>query len=470
MVDIVESAMNQSHPDRVAIADGGRVTTYGDLRDLTRRVSNGLARHIGTDDDRCLVVSHSGLEDSLALTLAGWSLGLRVAVLPPYLKAPEAARALQSCGPVLRVSESPVDSADVAYSDVVDGLSAALRNESDRAWLVTFTSGTTGVPKCVERQLSRLSADVEALATALDFGSSDRVTAITTALSTTSVLPALVAGAAVVKVPLESPTGFWKQVSELGITVISGTPYAYELAARRAPQRSGVPAVRTALNTSARLRPSTASRFMTQTGIPVRNIFCSSEAGHIAFNASEDPDRLATSVGRTLPGVEVEIRDQAGSLVQDGREGFICIRSPYSSVHYRNDPVGSAKVFADDWVLSSDIGYVDDGFIVLTGREDDRIHFGAAILDPQEIEDVLLRHGNVQDAIVVGDSHDRLGQIPVAKVVVNSEGVSKEDLMDHCRAELSASRCPQRIQFVASVDRDFKGQPIRPRSVRFSDV
>ncbi|MEV0456639.1 class I adenylate-forming enzyme family protein [Catellatospora methionotrophica] len=468
MADIVQAVLAHRSDRRPAIVGDDRSTSYAELVELIRRLSGGLRRNFPQGQDVCLVVSHPGLEESLALTLAGWSLGLRVAVLPPYLKARELDHVLAECSPVVTVSDVTPDApGSVSFATLLDGPAADPGTAAAHAWLQTFTSGTTGRSKCVDRQVGRLSDDIEQLALAIGLSPEDRVTAMTTALSTTSVLPALYAGATVATVALQSGRQFWQAIDDQEITVVSGTPYAYEFAVRKAPEAERLKRVRMALTTSARLRPSTARQFMRDTGIAVRNIMCSSESGHVAYNDSDDVDLLATSVGRPLPGVDVQIRDADGRVLPAGEAGRICVRSPYTATRYRNRPDATAETFQGDWVVSTDVGFLDPrGFLHLTGRDDHKIHFGAAKLDPQELEDVLLRHPAVRDAVVSGEAHDRLGQIPVARVVADGPATAAE-LLAYCREQLSATKVPQRVEFVDSIAKDFKGQPVRPRAVRF---
>ena len=468
MANIVEAVLEHRSDKRAAIVGEGHTTSYADLVELAGRLAGGLRRLLREDDDVCLVVSHPGLVESLTLTLAGWSLGLRVAVLPPYLKERELDYALAKCSPVVTISDQTPDSdLSLSFASLLREPSSRLSWSASDAWLETFTSGTTGHPKCVERKVTRLGHDVEQLAVAIGLRASDTVTAMTTALSTTSVLPALVAGATVATVPLLSGRQFWQAIGEKRITVISGTPYAYEFAGRKKPEAEQIQRVRMALTTSARLRPATARQFMQDTGVCVRNVMCSSESGHVTYNDSDDGEVLAVSVGRPLPGVRVEIRDDSGNAVPCGQQGRICVKSPYTASRYRNQPDATAAVFQDDWVISTDVGYVDtDGFLYLTGRDDHKIHFGAAKLDPQELEDVLLQHSGVKDVVVVGENHARLGQIPVAHVV-GSNGTTAAELLAYCRENLSANKVPQRIEFTAHLAKDFKGQPIRPKFVRF---
>ncbi|MFI5735144.1 class I adenylate-forming enzyme family protein [Kribbella sp. NPDC051587] len=466
MMNIVDLVLEHTGDSRPAFIDeAGRATSYAEFTDLIRSLSTGLAATI-TETRQCLVVAHSELLVCVALTLAGWRNGLRVAVVPPYIKPGELAHVLEKCGPGIVVGQDADASGRVAVRDLLGASRSGGIAPLGEPWLETFTSGTTGKPKCVSRTVERLSRDVLTLAEVTGFGSADRITAMTSALSTTSVLPALVAGSALVQVGVRSGRDFWRQIVDRHVSVISGTPYAYEIGAQHIPVAEEIRDVRLALCTSARLRPRTA-RQMIAKGVTVRNVMCSSEAGHIAYNDSADSDILSRSVGRLLDGVEVVIREPvSGEPVRPGGTGLISVRSPYIATRYRNDVERSAEVFRNGWVLSTDVGHIHDGFLFLEGRDDHKIHVGAAKVDPQEIEDALLRHPTVLDCVVVGEPHPRLGQVIVARVKVAAT-VSSKELSDHCAQMLSSIKVPRKVEFVDEIPRDFKGQPVRPKFVRF---
>ncbi|MGW3950443.1 class I adenylate-forming enzyme family protein [Streptomyces sp. NPDC004752] len=469
MAGIVEEIAEHAGDKRPAIVGETRTISYRELIELTRRLAGGLQRTLPPEDNLCIVVSHPGLAESLALTLAGWSLGFRVAAVPPYLKARELSFALAACGPCVTISDrSPDLPQSMAFSTLLHSPRDRWGFAESTASLLTFTSGAAGRSTCVERPVSRLSQDLDQLVRVTGLTADDRVTAMSTALSTTSVLPAIRAGATVVRVPLHSPRQFWQSISEQSLSVISGTPYTYELAARGRPDPHQLKSVRLALTTSARLRPSTIRTVLRDTGVAVRNVMCSGESGTIAYNDTEDPELLARSVGRPLPGVTVEIRGDDGRVLPAGQAGRIRVRSPFAATGYRNDPEeGTAAVFQGDWVVGSDVGHLDEqGYLHLTGRNDHKIHFDAAKLDPQELEGVLMGHPAVTQAYVFGENHERLGQIPVAHVVVGRPA-RVEDLLAYCREQLSSTKVPQKLEIVATITKDVHGKPVRPQYVRF---
>ena len=162
--------------------------------------------------------------------------------------------------------------------------------------------------------------------------------------------------------------------------------------------------------------------------------------------ASDDPairDRLR-SVGRAVPGIEVEIRGPEGTRAPVGERGHLWVRGQQISGEY--SALGSL-VDADGWFDTRDEASVDPaGYIYLAGRTDDLIIRGAENIAPAEIEDVLAEHPAVKEAAVLGQSDDEWGEKIIAVVVPNSGRTSSADeLREFVRARLRSSRTPDEI-------------------------
>lgn len=186
---------------------------------------------------------------------------------------------------------------------------------------------------------------------------------------------------------------------------------------------------------------------------------------HRAAVASEDPQlrRRLGSVGRPLPTVEISIRDESGREVAVGERGIVWVRGPQVSGEY----LGRTDGPSDGWFDTRDAGELDgDGYLYVFGRQDDVIVRGGENLSPGEIEDVLLRHPAVREAVVVGVPDVDWGERVVAAVVVTSGAtVTEDELRDHVRAGLRSARTPERIQFRASLPTTDTGKVLR-REVR----
>lgn len=178
---------------------------------------------------------------------------------------------------------------------------------------------------------------------------------------------------------------------------------------------------------------------------------------HRAAVTSVDRDVRARlgSVGRPLPGVEIEIRDDAGVVLPAGREGLVFVRGEQISGEY-----GSRSVLdAGGWFATRDLGRLDDaGYLYIEGRADDTIIRGGENIAPAEIEDVLAAHPTVIEAAVVGVPDAEWGQRVVAVVVGNGD---PDEIRAWVRDRLRSSKTPDAIVFTPELPRTETGKLLR---------
>ena len=185
---------------------------------------------------------------------------------------------------------------------------------------------------------------------------------------------------------------------------------------------------------------------------------------HRAAAASTDADvrRRIASVGRPLPTVELEIRDATGTVLGAQQSGFVFVRGPQVAGEYRG--VGSL-LDAQGWFPTQDRGWVDaDGYVFLEGRADDVIVRGGENISPGEVEEALLAHPGVADAVVVAIPSEQWGEAVGAAVVLRAgTQVEVETLQQWVRERLRSSRVPERIQLRqrAALQRDGQGTAAR---------
>jgi acyl-CoA synthetase (AMP-forming)/AMP-acid ligase II len=187
---------------------------------------------------------------------------------------------------------------------------------------------------------------------------------------------------------------------------------------------------------------------------------------HRAALASDDPAVRArlSSAGRPVPGLELVIRDASGGALPAGAAGRIWVRGDQVSGEYAGS--GTA-VDATGWFDTRDEGYLDeDGYLFIGGRADDTIIRGAENIAPAEIEDVLLAHPAVADAVVVGIPDEEWGQrIEAAVVLRGAAAVDQEQLRAHVRGKLRGSRTPDRIAIWAEIPRTETGKLVRRQAL-----
>ena len=183
---------------------------------------------------------------------------------------------------------------------------------------------------------------------------------------------------------------------------------------------------------------------------------------HRAAIASDDPAVRArlSSAGQVVPAVELQIRDGDGGVLTDGRPGRIFVRGDQVSGEY----TGSGSVLdAEGFFDTRDLGRVDaDGYLFIHGRADDTIIRGGENIAPTEIEDVLLAHPDVVDAVVVGVPDEEWGhRIEAAVVLATGSATTGEALRGHVRRLLRSSKTPDRILVWDEVPRTETGKLVR---------
>lgn len=170
--------------------------------------------------------------------------------------------------------------------------------------------------------------------------------------------------------------------------------------------------------------------------------------------------RRLGSVGRPVPGIEVEVRADDGTVLGPGEAGELYVRGEQVSGRY----TGIGSVLDDNgWFPTKDVAHLDgEGYLFIGGRSDDTIIRGGENIAPAEIEDVLVEHPHVRDCAVVGADDPEWGQIIVA-VVVAQQGTEPdgEDLRAHVRAQLRGSRTPDRVVFRNELPTNATGKVLR---------
>ena len=169
-------------------------------------------------------------------------------------------------------------------------------------------------------------------------------------------------------------------------------------------------------------------------------------------------ERRAGTVGRPLPGVDVDIRDEAGASVADGEAGELWVRGANVCAGYWERPDATAAAFHDGWFRTGDIGMRSvDGYITLQGRRSDLIISGGFNIYPREIEELLLAEPGVREAAIVGVPDAVRGEIPVAYVVCD-HAPDADALTASLRAQIASFKLPRAFVRVNALPRTALGK------------
>ena len=201
-------------------------------------------------------------------------------------------------------------------------------------------------------------------------------------------------------------------------------------------------------------------------GVPFVEAYGMTEASHqMTSNPLPPRHRKPGSVG-VGTGIRISVMDAEGNHLGTDQRGEVVIQGPNIFRGYENHPEANARSFVNGWFRTGDQGYLDrDCYLHLTGRIKDIIIRGGENIAPHEVDEVLLRHPAVANAVTFGFLHPTLGEEVAAAVVLHEPGgESESSLLNYCRDHLAEYKCPKKIYFVESIPTTGTGK-IRRRAV-----
>lgn len=169
------------------------------------------------------------------------------------------------------------------------------------------------------------------------------------------------------------------------------------------------------------------------------------------------------SVGRPCLHLDLEVWDGEGRPRPAGQPGEVVLRGPKVFKGYWRDPEATERAFTGGWFHTGDIGVLDgDGYLFIVDRLKDMIVSGGENIASSEIERVLYEHPAVLEAAVVGQPHERWGEVPVAFVVLRPGSASTaEALVEHCRGQLARFKVPKDVTFLPALPRNPSGKVLK---------
>jgi acyl-CoA synthetase (AMP-forming)/AMP-acid ligase II len=150
--------------------------------------------------------------------------------------------------------------------------------------------------------------------------------------------------------------------------------------------------------------------------------------------------------------------DEHGRHLPTGERGEVVIQGPNVITGYENNPEANATSFVDGWFRTGDQGVLDaEGYLTLVGRLKELINRGGEKISPREIDEVLLAHPAVAEAVCFGVPHATWGEEVAAAVVLRS-AVSEADLLGFCRDRLADFKRPKQIHITDAIPRTATGK------------
>ena len=526
----------RAHPDRLALIDGDQRLTYAELNTDVAELASRLKAH-GVQQDQRVAVLLDRSRQAVILVHALVRIGASLVPLNTRLTADEMQYQVDKagCDWILRTPNAPSPEilkpscpfVSFVVKKEVDGLprNAPAPNlvgalELDAEFGILFTSGTTGKPKGARLLWKNIYASAKASALRLGTHPNDRwlLTLPLYHIGGLSIIfRSALYGTAIILPNFENDqfdlAQLIKRMHETETTMVSLVPTMLHRLlsdefARQFFRRSNLPisnetassqvhaprrisedsvfpeSLRLLLFGGAAASPKLLERAFAQS-LPVAKTYGLTEcASQVATATPDEVRRKPTSVGKPLPGVHVEIRDDEGQLLPSGEIGNVHVAGDVVMFGY----LYQAKI--QEWFGTGDLGYLDaDGDLFIVQRRSDLIVSGGENIYPAEVESVLVQHPAVAEACVVGIPDEQWGQRVAAAVVLvrrtsleaptlndeknanqhtnfNPEGATHDHIITFCRQHLAGYKIPRKIMFLDALPQTASGKIQRQEVIK----
>jgi acyl-CoA synthetase (AMP-forming)/AMP-acid ligase II len=500
--------LKRAPADKIAVIlpEQNITVTYGGLRQQVQAVAEQLAAAGVGRGDRVATSLTNGLPvivSFLAAGVAGTAAPLnpaykedefrfyledtaaKVLLLPPD-GADDARRAAIALGvPILTIDMDAAGTVSLRDSSAKAGSATASAERDappldrkpvtpptvDDVALVLHTSGSTGRPKRVPLKHANLSISAQNVARSYALTKDDVSLCVMPLFHVhglvASTLATLASGGTVVVPAKFSPLSFWRTARDHNVTWYSAVPTLHQLLLARAgdpsdPSRrpAGTEKLRFIRSCSASLPPAVMHALEAAFGAPVLEAYGMTEAAHqMASNPLPPKERKAGSVGQGTD-VQISIMDKAGKHLAVGEAGEVVIKGPNVITGYENNPDANASSFVDGWFRTGDQGVLDgNGYLTLVARIKELINRGGEKISPREIDEVLLTHPAIAEAVCFGVPHGTWGEeVEAAVVLREGETATNADIVAFCKERLADFKRPKQIHITQAIPRTATGK------------
>lgn len=491
---LVEAQAQQDAGAPALRAPGRAALTYGGLlaqMDEVRRALNAVGIGRG---DRVATVLPNGPE--MAAAFLSVAAGATCAPLNPAYREAEFEFYLRDLKPKAVIVERGAPSPAVAAAGAqgipliclvprMERESGAFRLEHhlpaaaaagpgpaapDDIALLLHTSGTTSRPKLVPLTNANLCHSARHIRQALELTNADRCLNVMPLFHihglAGAVLSSLAAGASVACSPGFFAPRFFEWLEEFRPTWYTAVPAMHQaILARASGNRDAIARCRLRFirSCSAALPPQVMAELERVFGAPAIESYGMTEAAHqVASNPLPPLLRKPGSVGKAA-GPQIAILDAEGNVLESGETGEIVIRGPNVTPGYGHNPEANQRAFTRGWFRTGDRGFLDQGgYLFLSGRTKEMINRGGEKISPREIDEALMDHPAVAQALAFALPDPKLGEEVAAAVVVRENAAATElELREFAARRLADFKVPRRIVFLAEIPKGPTGKPQR---------
>jgi acyl-CoA synthetase (AMP-forming)/AMP-acid ligase II len=331
---------------------------------------------------------------------------------------------------------------------------------------IMFTSGTTGFPKGAMLRHGQIVRAYSLWAEKLGMRAGDRYLIIAPMFHSfgykAGVLASLAAAAAMYPLQTFEAPRVLAIIETHRISIMGGPPTIFlSLLAENQTAKRDMSSLR-ALGTGGAMVPASMIRALQKIGVQVTlNAYGLTESTALVTvtEPDDDPERIAATSGRVIPGVEMRCVKLDGSIAAPGEPGEIQARGYNVMAGYFDDADATAQTITPDgWLRTGDVGVIDEhGYLQITDRMKDMFIMGGFNCYPAEIERLITECPLVDQVAVIGVPDDRMGEVGKAFVVPKA-GFSAEAFLAWCRDHMANYKVPREVEVVTALPRNAMGK------------
>ncbi|OPY80139.1 MAG: Long-chain-fatty-acid--CoA ligase [Syntrophorhabdus sp. PtaU1.Bin058] len=457
-------------PDRPALRQNGHALTYKELNDQASRVATALIRFGIKPGDHAGLCAPNSIEwitfyfgvlkaGATAVTLSGALTGDELASLVNHARP----RIIFTVETKLKDLEKLKGSGRLEWIICPDGdmdmkhligtgsgpFKAIDRDRADTA-AILYTGGTTGIPKGVMLSHESMVFSSHSIAGYERSTQNDlsvcflpfnhvfgQIHIMNTSIHCAGCLELL---------PAFDMDRVLELMEQGRVTKFFAVPTVYIRLLRQKDLEKRLGQLRYCFSAAASLAKEIVREWKERTGITISESYGMTEVMPVTFNHYYPERHVIGSVGHTIPGVEVQIRDFSGNRLEEGLDGEICIRGRnVMNAYFENPEATSDSLSEDGWFRSGDIGYIDpDGYLFIVDRLKDLIITGGENVYPREVEEVLYAWPEVEECAIVGVPDKEWGERICACIVPKAgHALSTAELKDFLKSRLSGFKIPK---------------------------
>ena len=471
------------HPEKVAVIQGKRRVSYGDLHEHAEAFA-GVLRDAGLARGERVAIL---LENSPEYVVACFGALMAGGVAVPFgeqITGRRLATILNDCRPAVLVAPMLLIESFAGIPEVRDvkhvipaermcdgngpvGNPSCAGLSGDDLALLLYTSGTTGEPKGVMLTHRNLTANAESIVEYLGLSDADKVMVILpfhysygTSLLTTHLM---VGGTLVLENRFVFPNLVLDRIREEQVTGFAGVPSTFAIFLNRSNMRnSAFPSLRYVTQAGGAMAAKLARDLREALpGTDVYIMYGQTEAApRLTYLDPSELIRKEGSIGKAIPGVRITLRKEDGAFASPGEVGEIVAEGENIMAGYWNNPVDTEAVLKDGCLYTGDLARSDEeGFLYIVGRRSEMIKTGGHRVSSKEIEEVILEMPGVHETAVVGVPDEMLGQAIRAFVVREPGGtVSTKDVLKHCSENLEPFLVPHDVVFQEGLPKSPNGK------------